>query len=239
MRRAVFALAAAALAIVVACTATLEDGVYACDGDGSCPDGWFCRGDDRCYRSAAPLYAPCAEDADCLSNFCHRGPDPDAPTGTCSVTCAGACPTMEGVTGACASGGCLAECDGTCDAPFECFHAPGFPGRACFEVEDPVYDSRRGCDGGAPGCAAPILCARATSVDTLGVCGWPCAMPGADACPLGAVCVDLPAQVAAASMTGALCLAPCAQPGDCLGGLVCAPFPGAQSHCVPQGWADL
>ncbi|MCC7542908.1 MAG: formylglycine-generating enzyme family protein [Deltaproteobacteria bacterium] len=72
---------------LLACSDTVEDGVYACQAPGrdtDCPAGWYCRPDEthpmelRCHQSAGPpppsaVGDVCGQDSECAVGHCSNG----------------------------------------------------------------------------------------------------------------------------------------------------------------------
>lgn len=70
--------------IVGACSPPIPEGRFACDQDGDCPSGWFCRTDQRCYSTLTP--------ADAAVDSGPRDPgSDDAGVGDSGPSDAGAC----------------------------------------------------------------------------------------------------------------------------------------------------
>lgn len=227
------------------CGPDLADGLYGCN-PGSCPAGWTCRSDDRCYSPSAPgfaLYHACLEEGECASGACARPFDTMAAWGQCSTACAssGDCGQVAGVAGVCADGACVAACDDATDCPptMHCLVTPMTAGEtACMEISDPSYAARSACDGPGPGACPPGLeCFLRSEIDPVGVCTWPC-IPGGE-CPLTDECLMVPSAVGTTVTYPArpACMTPCSPmvPGACVG-LACASYPAAATTCVPSGW---
>lgn len=241
-----FAMTLVVLALA-ACSPDLPEGEFVCSNGGSCPDGWRCLLDDRCYSpdfAGLDVYAPCSVDTDCASRLCLR-PFEASTVGQCSSSCESSesCPerpdaTVDGLLGGvCAMNmGCIAACTDSddCGPDQRCVVVPMTAGEtACVNFDDTSFSGRQSCRG-PNDCAEGLFCLRDVTRDVEGVCSWPCSPGGT--CPTGATCEPL-------GLGGSLpmhaCLATCNNtPGSCGSPqLVCAAFPMTVPHCVPPGWA--
>lgn len=236
------------------CIPALNDGAYACQGNGEpddCPPDFVCRHDSRCH------YAPnqgrvCQSDDECENEVCSLVEG--SSKGYCTYHCSedADCQGDLGSDARCVDGFCLSSCsDATidcslgieCQWPHQAMTSPPTTG-SCVSIDSARFDGTNSCvslqDCSTPGFCMVVDGTGSTDYGTTGVCSMWCDTD--DNCPNGR-CVTLLGGGGQPAVKHCLreCF-PMMQGSSCQGGLVCGTLLGDGPHssvCIPRAWDHL
>lgn len=169
-----------AASLLFACHAELREGHFACTDDSSCPSGWFCREDNRCWRTATgtdggPSDGGDVDDASIDGGGPIDGSDP-SDTGTigpCDPVTQAGCGAGERCTWILANSGVGAfECrpDGTLEMHAECTASSNDAPDDCGRGLVCVGTCEKLCDLASPGSCAPgFACSAYSGLSDTGI----------------------------------------------------------------------